>query len=213
MRFGFCTYVKHLFGQDRAVQRATVNIQLKNYYYLPGIYVYILLLLMLDLPVPVWHCLVSCNLYLTPVLRIRDVYPGSRIRLFFIPDPASERSPSRIRLKEFLYFNPQKTKKMVSKLWKIWSKLFIPDPDADFLPIPDPGSRGQKGTGSRIRIRNIASPTCSHDRFFSDEEMKLLPDMINGKRPHSPSPHLNTSNGYGRQQIRIIFAMCRLRFT
>jgi hypothetical protein len=27
----------------------------------------------------------------------------------------------------------------------------IPDPDADFLPIPDPGSRGQKGTGSRIR--------------------------------------------------------------
>jgi hypothetical protein len=23
-----------------------------------------------------------------------------------------------------------------------------------FLPIPDPGSRGQKGTGSRIRIRN-----------------------------------------------------------
>ncbi len=36
-----------------------------------------------------------------------------------------------------------------------------PDPDLDFLPIPDPGSRGQKGTGSRItdrgsriRIRN-----------------------------------------------------------
>ncbi len=24
-------------------------------------------------------------------------------------------------------------------------------------PIPDPGSRGQKGTGSRIRIRNTAS--------------------------------------------------------
>jgi hypothetical protein len=29
--------------------------------------------------------------------------------------------------------------------------LFIPDPDPDFLPIPDPGSRGQKGTGSGIR--------------------------------------------------------------
>ncbi len=39
---------------------------------------------------------------------------------------------------------------MVSKLWKIWSGMFIPDPDADYLPIPDPGSRGQKGTGSRI---------------------------------------------------------------
>jgi hypothetical protein len=29
--------------------------------------------------------------------------------------------------------------------------MFIPDPDLEFLPIPDPGSRGQKGTGSRIR--------------------------------------------------------------
>jgi hypothetical protein len=28
--------------------------------------------------------------------------------------------------------------------------LFIPDPDPYFLPIPDPESRGQKGTGSRI---------------------------------------------------------------
>jgi hypothetical protein len=26
------------------------------------------------------------------------------------------------------------------------------DPDLDILPIPDSGSRGQKGTGSRIRI-------------------------------------------------------------
>jgi hypothetical protein len=26
--------------------------------------------------------------------------------------------------------------------------MFIPDPDLDFFPIPDPGSRGQKGTGS-----------------------------------------------------------------
>jgi hypothetical protein len=28
----------------------------------------------------------------------------------------------------------------------------IRNPDPDFLPIPDPGSRGQKGTGSRMRI-------------------------------------------------------------
>jgi hypothetical protein len=32
--------------------------------------------------------------------------------------------------------------------------LFVPDSDPDFLPIPYPGSRGQKGTGSRVRIRN-----------------------------------------------------------
>jgi hypothetical protein len=34
--------------------------------------------------------------------------------------------------------------------------MFIPDPDLDFLPIPDPGYRSQKDTGTRIRIRNIA---------------------------------------------------------
>jgi hypothetical protein len=37
---------------------------------------------------------------------------GSRIRLFSIPDPESVFFPSRIRIKEFKYFNP----KMVSKL-------------------------------------------------------------------------------------------------
>jgi uncharacterized Zn-finger protein len=36
--------------------------------------------------------------------------------------------------------------------------LFIPDPDpgsgSGFLSIPDPGSKGKKGTGSRNRFRN-----------------------------------------------------------
>jgi hypothetical protein len=48
------------------------------------------------------------NIVCVPVLRIRDVYPGSRIRLFSIPDPGSELSPSRICIKEFKYVNPQK---------------------------------------------------------------------------------------------------------
>ncbi len=81
------------------------------------------------------------------VLRIRDVYPVSRILFFY---------PSRIRIffhpvsasKIFKYFNPN----IVSKLSEIWSGLFIPDPDPDFLPIPDPVSRGHKGH----RIRNTA---------------------------------------------------------
>ncbi len=30
------------------------------------------------------------------------------------------------------------------------SRIRIPDPDPAFLSIPDPGSRGQKGTGSQI---------------------------------------------------------------
>ena len=33
----------------------------------------------------------------------------------------------------------------------------IPDPDLDFLPIPDPGSRGQKGTGSRWLGREMVA--------------------------------------------------------
>ncbi len=38
-------------------------------------------------------------------------HPGSRIRTVSIPDPGS-----RILIKEFKYFNPKKSKKMVSKL-------------------------------------------------------------------------------------------------
>jgi hypothetical protein len=37
--------------------------------------------------------------------------------------------------------------------------LFIPDPDPDFLTIPDP--EGQKGTGSRIRKTGFPSITFS----------------------------------------------------
>jgi hypothetical protein len=44
------------------------------------------------------------------------------------------------------------TQKIVSKLWEILSGLFFPDPDPDFLPNLDPGSRDQKGTGSGYAI-------------------------------------------------------------
>ncbi len=46
------------------------------------------------------------------------------------------------------------TPKIVIKLSKIW----VRDPRSGIRkkPIPDPGSRGQEGTGSRIRIRNTA---------------------------------------------------------
>jgi hypothetical protein len=77
------------------------------------------------------------------VLRIRDVYPGSRIRLFSIPDPGSELFPSRIRIKEFDYFNPKK--------WFLSSRKYDPSCSSririlTFYPsrIPealDPGSR------------------------------------------------------------------------
>ncbi len=86
------------------------------------------------------------------VLRIRDVYPGfwirifpSRIRIFSIPDPGSA----------FKCFNPQKLFLSSRKYDPgCSSRICIPDPDPDFLPILDSGSRGQKGTGSLIWIRN-----------------------------------------------------------
>jgi hypothetical protein len=90
---------------------------------------------------------------LLPVLRIRDVYPGSDFVPSRIPDPNCFHPGSRIPIKELKYFNPKK--------WLLSSKKYdpgcssrIPGPDPDFLPNPDPESRGQKGTGSRFRIRN-----------------------------------------------------------
>jgi hypothetical protein len=63
------------------------------------------------------------------VLRIRDVYPGSECFPSRVPDPGSAFAS-----------------KNLSILNKKISEIFIPD--LDILSIPDPGSRGQKGTGS-----------------------------------------------------------------
>jgi hypothetical protein len=73
----------------------------------------------------------------------------------FIPNPnffhpGSEFFPSRIRVKEFKPF--YLTKWFLSSREydpRCTSQVRIPDPDPDFLLIPDPGSRGQKP-----RIRN-----------------------------------------------------------
>jgi hypothetical protein len=55
-------------------------------------------------------------------------------------------------LKKKIWANIQRiielfTQKIVTKLSKIWGW----DPGSGKKPIPDPGSGGQKGTGSRIR--------------------------------------------------------------
>ncbi len=39
-----------------------------------------------------------------------------------------------------------------------------------FLPVPDPGSRGQKGTGSRIRIHN----TGTNQEYTGKKQTDLL---------------------------------------
>ncbi len=82
-----------------------------------------------------------------PNFSILDPDPGSRVKK--IPDPGSGCASKNLSIL---------TQKIVSKLSEIRSWLFIPDPDPGsviliFYPsrIPDPGSRGQKGTAPRIR--------------------------------------------------------------
>jgi hypothetical protein len=103
-------------------------------------------------------------------------HPGSRIQTVSIPDPGS-----RILIKEVKYFNSTKAKKwfLSSKKYDPGCSSRIPDPDADFLPsrIPDSGSRGQKGTQFRIRIRN----TEIFQFLVSDSDQHLDPDL-NRKR-------------------------------
>ncbi len=83
------------------------------------------------------------------VLRIRDVYPGSRIRMFpsrtgsnvkMIPDPRSGSTSTNLSIL---------TRKIVSKLSEIWSRMFITnlDPGTGSWFFTHPGFRGQKGTG------------------------------------------------------------------
>jgi hypothetical protein len=84
----------------------------------------------------------------------------------FIPDPYFSHPGSRVKKISGSAFASKNLsiliQKFVYKLSEIWFKIFIPDPDLDFLPIPYPGFRGQKGIGSgsaffiRVWIPNIA---------------------------------------------------------
>jgi hypothetical protein len=52
----------------------------------------------------------------------------------------------------------------------------IRDPEKNLFRIPDPRSRGQKGTGSRIRIRNTENlkPSCSDIYTTAEPRMGFL---------------------------------------
>ncbi len=76
----------------------------------------------------------------------------SRIRTVSIPDPGSASKNLSILTQKKK--NGFKALENMIRVVHPGSWIRILDPDPDFLPIPDPGSRGQKGTGSRIRIRN-----------------------------------------------------------
>jgi hypothetical protein len=68
-------------------------------------------------------------------------------------------------LKKIIWANFQRiielfTQKIVNKLSKIW--VWDPRSGIRKKPFPDPGSRGQKGTGSWIRIRNTGRQELYH---------------------------------------------------
>jgi hypothetical protein len=95
--------------------------------------------------------------------------PGclSRIRIFSIPNP-------NFSIPDLNFFHPgsASASKNLSILTQKWflssqkydpccsSRIRIPDPDPDYLPITDPGVKKAPDPRSRIRIRNIGrSPT------------------------------------------------------
>jgi hypothetical protein len=170
------------------------------------------------------------------VLRIRDVYPGSRILIFIHPgsrisDPGSriQKQQQKTGMKIFFFqtifcshkFHKTKhyfifdmlkkkiwpnfpriievfTQKIVTKPSKIWvwdPGSGIRDPGSEKKPIPDPGSRGQKGTGSRIRIRNTAlqEPTCGQG-FDSPPPVSQSPTRRMSSEPQYPAPHPASSS-------------------
>jgi hypothetical protein len=57
--------------------------------------------------------------------------------------------------------------------------MFITDPDpgsgSSFLHIPDPGSRGQKGTGSRILITVIIYPERGREGGGGNDQRETIP--------------------------------------
>jgi hypothetical protein len=97
-------------------------------------------------------------------------HPGS-----WIPDPNCLHPGSRIRIKEFKYFNPKK--------WFLSSRKYdpgcssrIPDPDPDFLPIPDPGVKKapDPGSGSATLVKKINECSASFNfmwKFFAVYEV------------------------------------------
>ncbi len=100
------------------------------------------------------------------MLRIRDVYTGSRIQMFPIPDFASEFFP-RIRIKKIKYFNP--------KNWFLISRKYdpgcssririlffypsrIPDQEVKKHRIPDPDPQKHCLQIFKKAIRGRGSP-------------------------------------------------------
>ncbi len=142
-----------------------------------------------------------CPFLYNPVLGIRDVYPGSWFLPIPDLGSRIQNSNKRqgwkkicchnfffqainfTKLNYFIFEMLKKkiwasfqriielfTQKIITKLSEIW--VWDPRSGIRKKPIPNPGSRGQKGTGSRIRIRNTDTIICFLPRW-------ILFDIVN----------------------------------
>jgi hypothetical protein len=84
--------------------------------------------------VPVWPVL-GIGMFITDPTFF---HPGSRIRIFSIPDPGSTSKNLSILTPKKWFLSSMNYDPGCS------SRIRIPDTDPDFLPIPDPGYRGSK---------------------------------------------------------------------
>ncbi len=84
--------------------------------------------------------------------RLRGVQTSVADPGCFNSDPGSEffHPGSRIRIKEFKYFNSKNC------FYALGNMIRVVHPGSGSRYFTHPGSKGQKGTGSRIRIRNTA---------------------------------------------------------
>ncbi len=141
------------------------------------------------------------------MLRIRDVYPGSRILIFSfyqsrisdpgsrIPDPKTgtkERDKKNLlsylfftKLKIILFWNAEeKNLCQFSKNYRTFYPKNFPYDKLSKIWVWDPGSRGQRGTGSKIRNTVIEEARCFHKRMCSWELFKLTFYMIQFRKQH-----------------------------
>jgi hypothetical protein len=89
-----------------------------------------------------------------PTLHNSVADPGclSWIWIFFFP--------SRIRIKEFKYFNPKNCFSALGNMIRI-----VHSGSGSWI-FTHPGSRGQKGPRSRVRIRNTAARGAAHHKYI-----------------------------------------------
>jgi hypothetical protein len=119
-----------------------------------------------------------------------------------IPDPGSELSPSRIRIKDFKYFNPKK--------WFLSYRKYDPGCSSrirmlTFYPsrIPDQKGTGSRilDSGSRIRIRN----TAYIGSWFADlSSHELIPEKDKKEEgsPDTSEVDSNTDQVERRRSVR-----------